>query len=93
MPSLQQTKYCQENADQLKAAARAQYQAEPEKKRVALEAALLCSSLFMGFYNLHRNPHPVIRYAEPLNRYSVTTMTTTGSDIQLVLRKGIIHAK
>ena len=53
MPSLQQkgrlTKnYYQENADQLKAATRAQYQAETEKNRVALEAAL-AATLFLRF--------------------------------------------
>ena len=39
-------KYYQENADQLKAA-RAQYQAEPEKKRVTLEAALAATQVLL----------------------------------------------
>ena len=50
MPSLQQERkaYKKENADQLKAAARAQYQAESEKMRVAARAASKATLFFTG---------------------------------------------
>ena len=41
----------------------------------------------------NKEPTSVVKYEEHLNRCRVTGMTTTGSDIHLVLRNGIIHAK
>ena len=50
MPSLQHKRkaYKKYYQDRLKAAARAQYQAEPDKKKVALEAALAATYMYIN---------------------------------------------